>query len=62
MDNWLNACVALERLIAVYKGIYFKKMLSKRIARRIIFILPLFIMVSIIHEPLNRNLFHDIEE
>ncbi|CAF1339892.1 unnamed protein product [Adineta ricciae] len=24
-DNWFNACVALERLVIVYKGVYFKK-------------------------------------
>jgi hypothetical protein len=62
MDNWLNACVALERSITVYKGINFNKLLSKRIARWIIIILPLFIMVSIIHEPLYRDLFDDTEE
>jgi hypothetical protein len=61
-DNWLNACVALERSITVYKGVNFNKMLSKRIARWIIIILPLFIAVSIIHEPLNRDIFDDKDE
>ncbi len=61
-DNWLNACVALERLITVYKGVNFNKMLSKRIARWIIIILPLFIAVSIIHEPLHRDIFDDKDE
>jgi hypothetical protein len=61
-DNWLNACVALERSITVYKEVNFKKMLSKRIARWIIIILPLIIAVSIIHEPLNRDIFEDKDE
>jgi hypothetical protein len=29
LDNWLNACVALERLMTVYKGVNFSKMSSK---------------------------------
>jgi hypothetical protein len=62
LNNWFNACVALERMITVYKGVSFNKMSSKRIARWIIFILPLFIMVSIIHEPLYRDLFDDKDE
>jgi hypothetical protein len=37
-------------------------MLSKCIARWIIIILPLFIAVSIIHEPLHRDIFDDKEE
>jgi hypothetical protein len=62
MNNWLNACVALERSITVYKEVNFNKMLSKRIARWMIAILPLLIMTSIIHEPLHRKLFDDTDE
>jgi hypothetical protein len=62
LDNWLNGFVALERLITVYKGINFNKNESKRFARWIIFILPLLISISIIHEPLYRNLFDDKDE
>ncbi|UJR12233.1 hypothetical protein I4U23_016410 [Adineta vaga] len=58
-DNWLNACVALERLMTVYKGVYFNKLLSRRIARRVILLLPFAIMVSIIHEPIYRKLYKD---
>lgn len=61
-DTWLNACVALERSISVYKGVNFNKILSKRIARWVILILPFFITASIIHEPLYRDLFDDKEE
>jgi hypothetical protein len=61
-DNWFNGCVALERSMTVYKGVNFNKMLSKRIARWTIIILPLFIMISIIHEPLYRDLFDDTDE
>ncbi|UJR07865.1 hypothetical protein I4U23_012148 [Adineta vaga] len=58
-DNWLNACVALERLMTVKTGVSFNKLLSKRIAQWVIFCLPLVTMISIIHEPIHRNLFED---
>jgi hypothetical protein len=56
LDTWLNACVAVERAIHVSKGVKFNKEKSKRIARWIITILPLFVMTTIIHEPIHRNL------
>ncbi|CAF1449839.1 unnamed protein product, partial [Adineta steineri] len=56
-DTWLNACVAIERAIHVYQGVHFNKEKSKRLARWIIFILPLCITATIIHEPLHRNIF-----
>jgi hypothetical protein len=56
LDAWLNACVAIERAINVSKGINFDRAKSKRIARWIIIILPFCIMISIIHEPLKREL------
>ncbi|CAF1409983.1 unnamed protein product [Adineta steineri] len=61
-DNWLNACVALERFMTVYTGVHFDKLLSKRVARWVIIILALLIPISIIHEPLYRNLAEDKDE
>jgi hypothetical protein len=57
LDSWLNACVAVERAVAVVKGVSFNKDKSKRVARWIIIILPFCIMGTIIHEPLYRELF-----
>ncbi|CAF3917205.1 unnamed protein product [Adineta steineri] len=57
LDAWLNACVAIERAILVFKGVKFNKQKSQRIARWIILILPFCIMVSIIHEPIYRELY-----
>jgi hypothetical protein len=62
MDNWLNACVAIERTVTVYKGINFNKMLSKRVARWVLPFLPFLIMGSLIHEPLYRYLSDDNED
>lgn len=56
-DAWLNACVAVERAVTVFKRIHFDKKKSKYIAQWIIFILPLCIMASLIHEPLHRKMF-----
>ncbi len=56
-DGWLNACVAVERAVLVFKGIYFHKKKSKRFARRIILILPFCIIATLVHELLYRNLF-----
>ncbi|CAF0983595.1 unnamed protein product [Adineta steineri] len=60
VDAWLNACVAIERAILVFKGINFNKQKSQRIARWIILILPFCGMGSIIHEPIYREL-HEIK-
>jgi hypothetical protein len=57
LDAWLNACVAVERTVAVSKGINFDQKKSKRVARWIILILPFCIMGTIIHEPIYRDLF-----
>ncbi|CAF4109772.1 unnamed protein product, partial [Adineta steineri] len=40
LDAWLNACVAVERAILVFKGVNFNKQKSQRIAQWIILILP----------------------
>jgi hypothetical protein len=56
-DTWLNACVAVERAMHVFKGIHFDKKKSKCIARWIIIILPICIMATLIHEPVHRKLF-----
>jgi hypothetical protein len=61
-DTWFNACVAIERAIAVFKGANFDKATSKRLAKKVIFVLPLLILGTIIHEPIHRDLFEDEEE
>jgi hypothetical protein len=61
-DNWFNGCVAIERVCAVFLGVNFNKIKSKRIAKWIIFILPILITTTIIYEPLYRGLYDDEEE
>jgi len=57
LDGWLNACVAIERTVNVSKGVNFDKKKSKRAARWILLILPIFIMSTLIHEPMHHELF-----
>ena len=59
LDGWLNACVAIERTIAVARGVNFDKKQSRSVARWITRFLPFVIMGSIFHEPLHRQLFDD---
>lgn len=56
LDTWLNACVAVERAVHVSKGVRFNKQKSKRIARWIISILPFLVILTIVHEPIHRDL------
>jgi len=57
LDGWLNACVAIERTVNVSKGVNFDKKMSKRAARWILLILPIFIVGTLIHEPIYHELF-----
>jgi hypothetical protein len=56
-DGWLNACVAVERAVLVFKGVNFDKKKSQHFARRIIVILPFCIIATLAHELLYRRLF-----
>ena len=57
LDGWLNACVAIERTVTVSKVVNFDKKKSRHAARWIILILPIFIMGTLIHEPIHHELF-----
>jgi len=57
LDGWLNACVAIERAVNVSKGVNFDKKKSQRAARWIVLILPIFIISTLIHEPIHHELF-----
>ena len=61
-DSWLNACVAIERAISIWKGTTFNRQRSKVLAQWIILILPVLISISLMHEFLHRDLYDDEEE
>jgi hypothetical protein len=60
--DWLNACVAVERVFTVYKAVSFNQKKSKSIARWIITIVILVNTCSVIHDPIHRRLMDDTEE
>ena len=56
MNQWLNACVAVERTITIMQETRFDKKKSKRAARWIILLLLLIIVGTSIHDPIYRRL------
>jgi hypothetical protein len=56
MDQWLNACVAIERACTAIKGARFDKKKSKRAAKFVIIILFITNVLTCIHDPIYRHL------
>ncbi|CAF1587915.1 unnamed protein product, partial [Adineta steineri] len=61
MNQWFNACVALERAITVIQGIQFNKKKNKKLAKKMLIILFFFIILTSIHDPIYRRLFEEEE-
>lgn len=57
LDGWLNACIAIERTVAVFKQVNFDKKKSKYAAKWILLCLPFLITSTVMHDPLHRRLF-----
>ncbi|CAF1166729.1 unnamed protein product [Adineta ricciae] len=62
MDQYMNACVAVERLITVRKGVKFDQKKSKRVAKYAIILLFVWTGITNIHDPIHRRLIHDNNE
>jgi len=62
IGDWLTACVAVERVVAIHVGVKFNKIKSKKIAKWIIFGVYLLTLTSYIHDPVHRDLLEDKEE
>ena len=60
MDQWLNACVAVERAVTAITGPRFNKRKSKQAARFVIIILVLIIIGTSIHDPIYRQLIDEV--
>ncbi|CAF1418819.1 unnamed protein product [Rotaria sordida] len=59
MDQWLNACIAVERAVVTINAISFQKKRSKKIAKIVIIILSIFIISTCIYDPFYRRLMDD---
>jgi hypothetical protein len=60
--NWLNACVAAERMVIVAKGTGFNRKKSMNAVKWIILLVLLFTLFTTLHEPFHRHLVNDEEE
>ena len=60
--DWLYACVAVDRLFSVIKGINFNKTSSKKAAKWVIGIVLIFVSGTSVHEVYYRTLIDDVEE
>ncbi|CAF3258059.1 unnamed protein product [Rotaria sp. Silwood2] len=60
--DWLNVSVAIDRILTVTIGLNFNKIKSKRAARWIIISIFLVNVISILHDPINRQLIYDEAE
>ncbi|CAF1154595.1 unnamed protein product [Adineta ricciae] len=58
-DQWLNACVSMERAITIIQGVQFVKKKSRQLAKRIMMILFVFVLLTSIHDPIHRRLFEE---
>ncbi|CAF2543175.1 unnamed protein product [Rotaria sp. Silwood2] len=59
--EWLNACVAIERMFSIMKGITFNKQKSKVIAKRVIFVIIIVIILTHMHDPFHRQVINDLD-
>jgi hypothetical protein len=62
LDNWLKACVALERTVSIFQGVNFNKTRSKRIAVWVIKLLLVIICCLFIPQLTHFYIFHDEAE
>jgi hypothetical protein len=60
LDQWLNACAAVERATTSVKGARFNKKKSRKIAKFVIISLLIIIISTSIHDPIYRQLIDEI--
>jgi hypothetical protein len=62
MDQWLNACVAIERATTVIKGTRFNKKKSTKIAKLVIIIVLIVTIATSLDDPIFRRLIDEENE
>jgi len=60
--DWLTACVAIERVFVVIKGVNFNKKKSQQTAQCIIITIVILTIISLMYDPIHRKLIDDREE
>ena len=59
LDQWLSACVSLERAISTWQGVTFNKSKSRAMGKRIIIFLVVLMVSITIYDPMYRSLIDD---
>ncbi|CAF1499289.1 unnamed protein product [Adineta ricciae] len=59
MDQWLNACVSMERATMTIQGARFVKKKSKDLAKKHLILLLILMVLTSIHDPLHRSLLQE---
>ncbi|CAF1461771.1 unnamed protein product [Adineta ricciae] len=62
ISDWLNACVAIERIFIIWQEVKFNKIQSISIAKRMIFFIYIIVIPTAIHDPIYRQLIEDETE
>jgi hypothetical protein len=62
ITEWLNACVAMERILNITLNVHFNKAKSIFWAKVTIIMVVVINILSAIHDPINRRLLEDTEE
>jgi hypothetical protein len=60
-SQWLNACVAFERMISVIKGSRFDRKKSRKFSKWIGVMVFIFTIITHIHDPIHRKLIDDFD-
>ncbi|CAF3293516.1 unnamed protein product [Rotaria sp. Silwood2] len=60
-SEWLNACVATERMFAIIKNVSFDKKKSRIVAKRVILVIIILATITHIHDPLYRQVINDLD-
>ena len=61
-DRWLNGCIGIERAWNIFKGAYFNKAKSRKLAKYTICFLIIMIILSTIYDPIHRRLVDDEQQ
>ncbi|CAF3330624.1 unnamed protein product [Rotaria socialis] len=62
VGDWLSACIAIERALIIITGALFNHNQSRTKARWIIATIVFLVPLSVLHEPINRELIYDTVE
>jgi hypothetical protein len=60
-NEWLNTCVAMERMISVIKATKFDQKYSRKISKRVILSVFILTIMTYIHDPIHRQLIDDYD-